>query len=97
MPTLTRLFYLHFTQVKYKENGIDLVESTTKYNWTNNSTAYDQNNIKNKNISWVRKKKIESVIGAKQIPKTFFMLHQKYINAIENLINIKFYFTCNWI
>jgi len=40
-------------------------------------------------------KKIESVIGAKQIPKTFFMLHQKYINAIENLINIKFYFTCN--
>jgi len=40
---------------------------------------------------------IESVITLKQIPKTFSMLHQKYINAIENLINMKIYFTCNWI
>jgi hypothetical protein len=42
-------------------------------------------------------KNIENVIGAKQIPKTFSMLRQKYINAIESLINMKFYFTCNWI
>jgi PHP family Zn ribbon phosphoesterase len=38
---------------------------------------------------------IENVIGAKQIPKTFSMLHQKYINEIEILINMKIYFTCN--
>jgi hypothetical protein len=24
------------------------------------------------------------------------MLHQKYINEIEILINMKIYFTCNW-
>jgi hydroxymethylglutaryl-CoA reductase len=94
---LTTLFYfLHFTQVKYKENGIDSMESTTKYNWTNISTTYDQNNIKNK-IFHEWEKNIENVIGAKQIPKTFSMFHQKYVNAIENLINMKFYFTCNQI
>jgi len=42
-------------------------------------------------------KNIKNVIGAKQTHKTFSMLHQKYINAIESLINMKFYFTCNII
>jgi cellobiose-specific phosphotransferase system component IIB len=76
----------------WPQNEIDLVELTTKYNWTNISTTYDQNNIKNKDISRVKYRKCDK---SKVKTQNLSMFHQKYINVVENVINMKFDFTCN--